>query len=180
MAGWQCLRLFGRPRFEAWEAGFPGSVQRLRIEPSALEYVRKYRQTSFSALEAGGQLFGRVTPDLVTVSAVAGPHRSDERSRFAFRSDPGAAQHDIQRFARRGLVYLGEWHTHAEQRPHPSASDIAAMKGIIAHSRLNTASLLLLIIGLAEPNADLGVWYFGSSDALRSLDQAGTKEGRIF
>jgi integrative and conjugative element protein (TIGR02256 family) len=148
---------------------FPGSTQRLRIEPSVLDRVRRYRQSKLSEPEAGGQLFGMVTPQLVTVNAASGPHRSDERSRYSFRSDPRIAQSEIKRFAGRGLVYLGEWHTHAEAQPRPSESDRAAVLGIVEHSRLNTSNLVLIIIGLAEPNDDLGVWYLGPTGALTSL-----------
>jgi integrative and conjugative element protein (TIGR02256 family) len=169
MGHWRGLKLFGRHRSAAWEAAFPNSLQRARITPGVLDYVRRFRQAQASAHEAGGQLFGTVTPELVLVSEVAGPHRTDERSRYAFRSDPRAAQKEIARFAKRGLAYLGEWHTHAEQTPHPSQSDVVALQEIMARSRLSTSSLLLLIVGLADADADLRVWYIGHSGELQSL-----------
>ena len=119
-----------------WEQPFPHSHQCLRIEPSVLRHIRRHRQVQRTSPEAGGQLFGRVSDDLVTVTHVAGPRAADERNRFTFRSDPVRAQADIERFARRGLLYLGEWHTHAEAIPHPSGSDEHAMQQIYARSDL--------------------------------------------
>lgn len=124
-----------------------------------------------SSPEAGGQLFGKVTADLVTVTHVAGPRAADERRRFSFRSNPERAQADIERFARRGLLYLGEWHTHAETIPQPSGSDAQAMRQIYARSRRNTAALLLLILGFGEPDEDVGVWYIDDGGILRTLNQ---------
>jgi integrative and conjugative element protein (TIGR02256 family) len=166
MAEWCDLAVFRRLRNQGWRATFPGGAQHLSIEAKVLRHARKYRQSRMSSLEAGGQLFGTVTRELVAVSAIAGPHRLDERSRFGFRSHSGEAQRTIERFARQGLLYLGEWHTHAEQRPQPSRSDYEAMRSIAAESRLNAATILLIIIGLAASDADLGVWYLDSSGEL--------------
>lgn len=121
------------------------------------------------ALEAGGQLFGRIEPACVTIVAATGPHRSDERSRHGFRSDPYLAQRGIDKLARQGLTYLGEWHTHAERHPQPSASDVLTMKKIVAHSKLNSTCLLMLIVGNDEPVDDLGAWYVDSSGKLQKI-----------
>lgn len=103
------------------------------------------------------------------MSRVTGPYLSDEKARYFFRSNPHRAQAAIQRFARRGLLYLGEWHTHAEPKPSPSFSDEDAMRTIFARSHLNTTALLLLIIGFAEPDDDIGIWYIDASSILRSV-----------
>lgn len=169
MEKWCALRFFSRRGSETWTARFPGSVQRLRIEPNVLDHVRRFRQSKLTAAEAGGQLFGTVTSELVQVSCVSGPHRGDERSRYSFRSDPRAAQREINRFAARGLAYLGEWHTHAEEIPRPSGSDLGAIREIVDRSQLNTSTVVMLIIGLAEPDGDVGVWYVGPSGDFLSL-----------
>lgn len=160
----------------SWEQRFPDSHQCLRIEPSVLRHIRRHRQVQQSSPEAGGQLFGRVTDTLVSITHAAGPRAGDERGRFTFRSDPETAQADIGRFARRGLLYLGEWHTHAEAIPRPSGSDEHAMRQIYARSRLNTAALLLVIIGLGEADDDLGVWYIADSGGLRAMSQGAGRD----
>jgi integrative and conjugative element protein (TIGR02256 family) len=168
VASWSGLKgILGRAR--RWEQQFPHSDQCLRIEPSVLRYIRRHRQAQQPSREAGGQLFGRVTGDLVTVTHAAGPRSADERRCFTFRSDPVSAQADIERFARRGLLYLGEWHTHAEAIPRPSGSDECAMQQIHARSHLNTTALLLVILGFGEPDEDLGVWYIDDGGVLRAM-----------
>ena len=72
---------------------------------------------------------------------------SDERSRYRYRSDAKAAQVAIEHQAKNGLLYLGEWHTHAEDHPTASSLDVDAMKRLIANSQLNSSALLMLIVG---------------------------------
>jgi hypothetical protein len=43
------------------------------------------------------------------------------------------------------------------------------MRTIFARSHLNTTALLLLIIGFAEPDDDIGIWYIDASSILRSV-----------
>lgn len=161
--------LLRRASAQPWERTFPGARQSLRIEPSVLRHIRRYRQVRPSAREGGGQLYGAVTDERVTVSHVAGPRRTDERGRFWFRSDPKKAQIDIERFARRSLLYLGEWHTHAEAAPRPSGSDEQAMRQIYARSLLNTNALLLVILGCVKSGDDIRVWYLDGSGVLQPL-----------
>ena len=46
-----------------------------------------------------------------------------------------------------GLLYVGEWHTHAEDRPDASGLDDAAMSMLLERSQLNSNALLMLIVG---------------------------------
>jgi integrative and conjugative element protein (TIGR02256 family) len=160
--GW--LSMLRWLKSSAWEGGILGSDQRLRIESQVLRHVRRFRQSSDVRPEAGGQLFGTVTDSLVRVIAASGPHRSDQRSRYAFRSNPRTAQTSIEAHAKHGLLYLGEWHTHAENVPNPSETDAGAIRAILQKSQLNTDALVLMIVGLAKPDADLGVWYMRMID----------------
>jgi integrative and conjugative element protein (TIGR02256 family) len=155
--GW--LSMLRWLRSNTWERSIFGSDQHLGIDPRVLRHVRRYRQSREGQPEAGGQLFGTVTKSLVRISAASGPHRSDQRSRYAFRSNPHTAQTFIEAHAERGLLYLGEWHTHAENVPSPSETDVSALRAILQNSQLNTDALVLMIVGLARPDADLGVWY---------------------
>lgn len=67
----------------------------------------------------------------------------------------------------RGLLYLGEWHSHAEDRPHYSALDLEAMRLLLMHSTLNTNTLLMLIIGRVDALDGMGLWTISRS----SIDQ---------
>jgi integrative and conjugative element protein (TIGR02256 family) len=120
--------------------------------------VHRYRQTSERATEAGGQLFGAITPELILVSRATGPYPGDERSRYRYRSDPAAAQRAIRQQSKSGLLYLGEWHTHAEDAPDASGLDDDAMRRILERSQLNSNALLMLIVGRNTTVVGLGLW----------------------
>jgi integrative and conjugative element protein (TIGR02256 family) len=135
-----------------------GSDQEVRIERSVLEHFRKWRQRSSRATEAGGQIFGVVSRSHVDVKKATGPYSGDERERYRYRSDPQAAQRSIDDRALEGLVYLGEWHTHAEDIPRASATDLEAIKALRGRSTLCVSSLLLLIVGRSAFTTGLSVY----------------------
>ena len=85
--------------------------QMLLLEPSVIKHIESHRQLVFAAKEAGGQLFGVVSEELVRVVRATGPYRGDERGRYFYRSNPVAAQNAIEKQSKSGLLYLGEWHT---------------------------------------------------------------------
>ena len=116
-------------------------------------HVTKYRQLKLKSTEAGGQLFGTINDDKVCVVEATGPYTGDLRTRLSYRSNPTAAQCAINKQSQRGLLYLGEWHTHAEDRPTSSSFDDDAMRRLNVNSRLNSNSLLMLIVG-RSPNID--------------------------
>ena len=132
--------------------------QALSIERLALQHVSRHRQTTPWATEAGGQLFGMLDAAQVCVTEASGPYAGDERSRYRYRSNPAAAQRAIEDRHKRGLLYLGEWHTHAEDHPSTSGLDDDAMRRLIASSQLNSNALLMMIVGRARSAAGLAVW----------------------
>lgn len=132
--------------------------QRVELSTDALTHMHGYRQTSSRATEAGGQLFGVITPELIHVSKATGPYPADERSRYRYRSNPAAAQRAIQEQSQAGLLYLGEWHTHAEDRPDASGLDDDAMRLLLARSQLNSNALLMLIVGRKTRIDSLALW----------------------
>ncbi|HZL51466.1 MAG TPA: Mov34/MPN/PAD-1 family protein [Terracidiphilus sp.] len=133
-------------------------VQPIEIGAHVIASVWKHRQTTPWAQEAGGQLFGSVSDQTVVVSRASGPYPKDERTRFGYRSDPIAAQEAIDNCSMAGMLYLGEWHTHAEDRPHPSPHDSIAMRQIVQRSTLNSSVLLLLIVGRRKESISLAMF----------------------
>jgi integrative and conjugative element protein (TIGR02256 family) len=145
-----------------------GSDQRVQLDQRVLEHFKKWQQHGSRATEAGGQIFGLISSDRVQVKIATGPYRGDERERFHYRSDPRKAQHAIDNQGRRGLLYLGEWHTHAEDIPVASISDREAIKTLRARSTICTSSVLLVIVGRSEPAVGVSVY---SIDAKYKLEQ---------
>ena len=132
--------------------------QRVELSADALTHMHGNRQTSSRATEAGGQLFGTITSELIQVSKATGPYPADERSRYRYRSNPAAAQKEIQKQSKAGLLYLGEWHTHAEDHPDASGLDDEAMRLLLARSQLNSNALLMLIVGRKTTVDSLAFW----------------------
>ncbi len=139
--------------------------QALSITRPALQHLGRHRQSTPWATEAGGQLFGTINAAQVCVVEASGPYAGDERSRYRYRSNPTAAQRAIEDRHGRGLLYLGEWHTHAEDHPSASSLDDDAMRRLITSSQLNSNSLLMMIVGRARNAAGLAVWSVSSSGA---------------
>jgi integrative and conjugative element protein (TIGR02256 family) len=125
-----------------------GGAQSLRISLPALRTISAYRQRLPCMREAGGQLFGTVSEDEVLIVEASKPARRDERGRYHFRSHPETARAAIASAHAKNLLFLGEWHTHAERTPRPSHSDWDAMAQITKRSKLNTSRLILLIQGI--------------------------------
>lgn len=125
-----------------------GGGPRLLIRQAVLAHVGRYRQKSFWSREAGGQLFGRVEDDVWTVDQATGPRTTDFRSRFSFRANRYAEQREIEERFTTGLHYLGDWHTHPEHDPQPSATDIESMQEMVAASRHELPGFLMLIVGI--------------------------------
>jgi len=139
--------------------------QTLSIARPVLQHVSRHRQSTPWATEAGGQLFGTLNAAQVCVIEASGPYAGDERSRYRYRSNPAAAQRAIEDRHKRGLLYLGEWHTHAEDHPSASGLDDDAMRRLIARSQLNSNALLMMIVGRARSAAGLAVWSISSAAA---------------
>lgn len=57
--------------------------------------------------------------------------------------------------------YVGEWHTHPDTSPIPSATDISAINAIINNQNACLANPVLLIIGYSKAQVDFGfyVWF---------------------
>ena len=70
----------------------------------------------------------------------------------------------IETFAKKGLYYLGEWHTHAEDFPTASASDIDAMNKLLNNSKLNVNGLLMLIVGRSNLLSGYSVTLFNKGN----------------
>jgi len=103
------MELFAPVSFRAEDVS-----ENVTFEADVVSDVCRHRQLSYWAKEAGGQLFGTVGKDHVVVRVATGPYCRDEPARHHYRSHPPSAQRAIRRQAAKGLVYIGEWHKHAE------------------------------------------------------------------
>lgn len=134
--------------------------QNIFIESQVVDYLIKNRQRHVWCSEAGGQLFGTISSQTITIKCASGPYPKDDRGPRHYRSHPKSAQRELTRQNKLGNVYLGEWHTHAEKKPKISQDDVDAMKRIMEHSKLAINGLLLIIVGQSLSNKDISVYSY--------------------
>ena len=119
----------------------------LLVEPQLLQRLSAFRQLAESAPEAGGILMGyRRGPHLHVVEATV-PTTQDVRRRFSFfRHGAHHQQVALRRWRETDetLDYMGEWHTHPEDHPHPSGIDLRHWRDIAVRS---PRPMLFLILG---------------------------------
>ncbi len=105
-----------------------------------------YRQLHRLTPESAGVLIGERRGQHLVVCDISEPGSGDIRQRC--RVDRRGAHHQsrvneaFERSAGTNL-YLGEWHTHPEDRPFPSATDRHSWRSNI----VSDESMLLLIVG---------------------------------
>lgn len=122
----------------------------------ALATMTSFRQRGFFSREAGGQMFARLSPNHWRIEAATGPRRNDRRGRFHFWPDRKAEQEEINLFYEKGLEFVGDWHTHPEDIPRPSRSDITSVENIVRESVHRLPGILMCIVGRREPPQ--GLW----------------------
>jgi len=145
-----------RGRLTARHRGVSNAGPRFSVCRSALAPKTSVRQRYCCSREAGGQLFGKVSPGAWTVVLATGPRPSDRRTKWSFQPDRSAERHEIRRLFEKGLHYLGDWHTHPQGRPRPSQTDLKSMKEMIAKSHYELEGFLMVIVGTSRPPE--GLW----------------------
>lgn len=138
-----------------------GAGPRLILSPQSLTHMGQHRQMSATRREAGGQLFARFIDGTIHVVTATGPRRGDRRGRLFFHADQRADQREINAFFKAGLHYVGDWHTHPEDHPTPSSTDVTAMKERFLRSRHQLRGVMMVIVGRADPPRGL---YVGQHD----------------
>lgn len=129
----------------------------LIISPAVLDVLFSQRQLKPCQSEAGGQLFGKFTNDVVIVTSATVPSSRDVRSRFRFQRARETEQFEIDQEFSKGFHYLGDWHTHPETKPKPSRTDIAGAQRLFRTSRHQLPHFLMVIVGTSEIPSDLYV-----------------------
>lgn len=125
----------------------PGNQQNLLIEGPVIETFNKFRQKNSTQKEAGGQLFADITERTVTVKMATGPHQKDYRRRFHFFPNQIRLRNEIKKYFKKGLHYVGDWHTHPQYSPFPSSLDIESMKRCFRKSKHELEHFILIIVG---------------------------------
>lgn len=125
------------------------SGQSLAFEDPVLAHFDRHRQTRFWQREAGGLLFARLELPIISVCAVTGPRRRDQRSRYSYRPNEAAEQREIDEMFRRKLHFVGCWHTHPEDIASPSDVDTRNISDCVRRSQHALNGFAMVIVGRA-------------------------------
>ncbi len=124
----------------------------VKLNADVVERLLSFRQLAPDALESGGILIGRFIKDSFDIIAdeITGPLPGDVQTRTTFYRD--AAEHQkviYQRWEESAgtQCYLGEWHTHAESHPTPSAIDFDSWRKRLENDQMESEVSFFVIVG---------------------------------
>jgi len=129
----------------------------LHFSDSSLEVFNQHVQVRDVDCEAGGLLLGSVHGTHMLIEQATVPTAWDKRFRHLFERMPFG--HEAIALARwtasQGTVrYLGEWHTHPEDHPHPSGLDRSEWSRLSAMRR-DKRPMLAVIVGRKSLYAEM-------------------------
>lgn len=142
------------------------SGETIVIADDVLQHFAAHRQLRFWQREAGGLLFARMSPGLISIEEATGPRLTDRRARRSYEGDRDREQFEIDERHPDGLHYVGDWHTHPERFPRPSNADGAAMSARVTGSTHQLRGLLFAIIGTAPLPDGLALFLHDGRDQL--------------
>lgn len=122
----------------------------LVISEYTLSIFSKYIQNDDKYPESGGIITGKIYNDIIEFLNCSEPSDLDICSRYNFNRSFKSAQNFInEKFLKSNgeEIYLGEWHTHPEDNPKPSKTDINSFTKTIDRNRLNSKVHFMVIIG---------------------------------
>lgn len=128
-----------------FSVGDSGEV--IEFSCAVLRRFDRHRQRRFWQTEAGGQLFAHFRPGLISVSMATGPRAGDVRTPFSYMPSREAERSEIVELRAAELHYVGDWHSHPQRIPAPSARDIQTAKSIVKKSQLVLNGVLIVIVG---------------------------------
>lgn len=130
------------------------------IEDDLVDRLCQYGIDHYPA-EYGGLLMGYYSGDCkeVYVKETVLPKKYTSSKYFFERGIMGLKDALMRLFKQQpSLIYIGEWHTHPDNPPIPSITDLLAMKQIIAHEKVNISNPILLIVGISNNKFELGFY----------------------
>jgi integrative and conjugative element protein (TIGR02256 family) len=143
------------------------------ISAAVLAVLQSHRQDLAAASESGGLILGRLiqaSNDIIADEATR-PSADDNRGRFFFIRRRTPAQRRVNEAWKESSStrnYLGEWHTHPEDVPSPSAHDLQDWSRLIMQSQFEQDSLFFIIVG----RRSVRVWEYLRGEQLpRLLEQ---------
>jgi integrative and conjugative element protein (TIGR02256 family) len=123
----------------------------LELSDDALKVFSAHVQ-AFGQNEAGGILLGSIYPGFrVVIEKATAPYYPDRAGPCYFDRSRKRAQRIVEREWENSSgirIYLGEWHTHPELHPTPSARDYKMISNMLRQTKMQIDFLFLIIVGI--------------------------------
>jgi len=141
--------------------------KKLKIDENPIESMLSYVQDTNVKDEAGGVILGRFIKESnnIVIDVNTEPMEGDIRTRTRFKRGEKRHQkiiNEIWKESEGTCNYLGEWHTHPEENPSPSTTDIKSWTKILKNDVFSSKYLYFIIIGIES----IGIWE-GNSENLK-------------
>jgi len=129
----------------------------LVVSKSVQEVFHKYRQLELEHLEACGVLIGnhKIDGNMIYIKSATIPQRKDLRKRCSFKLDSVSHQIILDKYFKESNyedVYIGTWHTHPEDNPKPSSTDISDWKKQYKANYQLFDKMIFIIVGVKKTN----------------------------
>jgi len=130
----------------------------LSVQPEAIATIVRYSKPDGEHSEAGGVLLGRLILESrdVAIDRVTEPFEADKRSKFHFWRSRMPHQNIVDQAWKNSTgtcIYLGEWHCHPEDDPHPSKHDLENWAKIARTASYEQDFLFFVIAGYTRIRA---------------------------
>ena len=142
----------------------------LVITQKVIDRMAAFAQRTPHDTEASGLLIGheRAEPRQIILDRLTTPQPRDYRTRTRFKRDVKSHQLLLDQEWRSSggkRTYLGEWHTHPEVDPKPSALDRQNNRRIFATATIDMPFLVFIIVGLEKTR----IWWSTSAQPTMHL-----------
>lgn len=133
--------------------------RKLKIDRKPIENMLSYAQDTTEKHEAGGVILGRFIKDSnnIIIDVNTEPMKGDIRTRTRFKRGKKRHQEIIDKIWEESegtCNYIGEWHTHPEENPSPSTTDLKSWTKILRNDYFSSKYLYFIIIGTKS----IGIW----------------------
>lgn len=138
--------------------------KKIKIKESVVNKIKSYIQLKKNSLEAGGILIGYETVDGdIIIEYATEPYKGDKRKRnFFYRKDSKHNEILDKIWEQEGRIhmYIGEWHTHPENRPLYSYQDKENWIKISEQMPQKKECYIHIIVGIT----DIRCWQYNTKD----------------
>lgn len=115
--------------------------------------------------EFGGILVGEYSADfrqLNITDSVLPQTKTFKATHTLFERNSKGMEKELKKLYRENppKYYIGEWHTHPDNLPFPSVTDLQAMRSIVNYPRVEIKNPVLMIIGYSSIKIEIALYVY--------------------